>query len=73
MGLLKADLLGLNTLTIIADCLTLLPNVSLPTEFNDPAVFNTINKSTLGVFQLEAAGATDVCQKFNHKILTNYV
>ena len=63
MGLLKADLLGLNTLTIIADCLTLLPNVSLPTEFNDPAVFDTINKSTLGVFQLEAAGATDVCKK----------
>ena len=63
MGLLKADLLGLNTLTIIADCLELLPNVSLPTEFDDPAVFDTVNKSTLGIFQLEAAGATDVCNR----------
>lgn len=63
MGLLKADLLGLNTLTIIADCLNLLPNVVLPTEYDDPAVFETINKSTLGIFQLEAAGATDVCNR----------
>lgn len=63
MGLLKADLLGLNTLTIIDNCLQLLPNVSLPTEYDDSAVFKTINESTLGIFQLEAAGATDVCQK----------
>lgn len=65
MGLLKADLLGLNTLTIIADCLNLLPNVTLPTEYDDPAVFKTINDSTLGIFQLEAAGATDVCQRIH--------
>lgn len=65
MGLLKADLLGLNTLTIISDCLDLLPNVVLPTEYDDSAVFETINKSTLGIFQLEAAGASEVCERIH--------
>ena len=63
MGFLKNDLLGLGTLTIIADCLELLPDVSLPTSYEDPAVYDTINKSTLGIFQIEAAGATDVCKR----------
>lgn len=63
MGFLKNDLLGLGTLTIIADCLELLPNVSLPKNYDDPAVYETINKSTLGIFQIEAAGATDVCKR----------
>lgn len=63
MGFLKNDLLGLGTLTIISDCLDLLPNVKLPTDYNDSAVFETINKSTLGIFQLESAGASDVCYR----------
>lgn len=63
MGFLKNDLLGLGTLTIISDCLDLLPNVKLPTDYDDTAVFETINKSTLGIFQLESAGASDVCYR----------
>lgn len=64
MGFLKNDLLGLNTLTIISDCLELLPsNVQIPKKYDDPAVYDTINQSTLGIFQIEAAGATDVCQR----------
>lgn len=63
MGFLKNDLLGLGTLTIIADCLKLLPNVKLPKTYDDPAVFETINESTLGIFQIEAAGASDVCYR----------
>ena len=63
LGFLKQDLLGINTLTIISDCLDLLSDVQIPTEYNDPAVYDTINKSTLGVFQIEAAGATDVCKR----------
>lgn len=63
MGFLKNDLLGLNTLSIISDCLELLPNISLPSRYDDKMVYETINKSTLGIFQIEAAGATDVCQK----------
>lgn len=64
LGYLKQDLLGINTLTIVSDCLDLLSNtVTLPTEFDDPNVFETINKSTLGLFQIEAAGANQVCQE----------
>lgn len=63
MGFLKNDLLGLNTLSIISDCLELLPKVDLPTRYDDPAVYETINKSTFGIFQIEAAGATEVCQR----------
>lgn len=63
MGFLKNDLLGLNTLDIISDTIDLLPNVHLPKKYNDPEVFKTINKSTLGIFQLEGAGATNVCER----------
>lgn len=63
MGFLKNDLLGLNTLSIISDCLDLLPNIVLPNRYDDQMVYDTINKSTLGIFQIEAAGATDVCQR----------
>lgn len=65
LGYLKQDLLGINTLTIVSDCLDLLmldKNI-LPTEFTDSKVFQTINKSTLGLFQIEAAGANQVCQE----------
>lgn len=63
LGFLKNDLLGLNTLDIISDTINLLPNVNLPKQYNDPEVFKTINKSTLGIFQLEGAGATNVCER----------
>lgn len=63
MGFLKNDLLGLNTLDIVSDVINLLPNVNLPKQYNDPEVFKTIRKSTLGIFQLEGAGATDVCNR----------
>lgn len=63
MGFLKNDLLGLNTLDIISDTINLLPNINLPNQYNDSEVFKTINKSTLGIFQLEGAGATNVCER----------
>lgn len=66
LGFLKQDLLGINTLTIVSDCLNLLLNQVIlpkPEEFNDPKVFETINKSTLGLFQIEAPGANQVCQE----------
>lgn len=66
LGFLKQDLLGINTLTIVSDCLDLLLNqVTLPSpyQFDDPKVFETINKSTLGLFQIEAPGANQVCQE----------
>ena len=66
-GFLKNDLLGLNTLTIIADCLSILPDVSLPKTYDDPTVYETINASTLGIFQFEGAGVTDVCKEIKPK------
>lgn len=67
IGLLKADFLGLNTLTIISDCLKLVPNVKLPKTFNDPTVFETINNSTLGIFQFEGKSVQEVCEKIQPK------
>jgi len=63
LGFLKNDTLGLNSLDIIADCLDLLPGVSLPLQYNDPKVFQTICQTTLGMFQIESPAATEVCQK----------
>ena len=64
LGYLKQDLLGINTLTIVSDCLDILPEgIKPPTAFDDPKVYETINKSTLGLFQIEAAGANQVCQE----------
>lgn len=64
LGYLKQDLLGIKTLDIVSDCLDLLCNkIELPTEFDDPLVYETINKSTLGLFQIEGAGADQVCQE----------
>ncbi len=63
---LKQDLLGLNTLSIIQDTLALI-GVNDFEEFDydldDPAVYETINKSTLGIFQLEGAGASEYTYK----------
>lgn len=59
---LKQDLLGLKTLSIIQDTLSLI-GVDDFEDFNydldDPKVYETINKSTLGIFQLEGAGASE--------------
>lgn len=63
---LKQDLLGLATLSIIQDTLSLI-GVNDFEEFDydldDPMVYATINKSTLGIFQLEGAGASEYTYK----------
>ena len=63
LGFLKNDTLGLNSLDIVADCLDLLPGVSVPKTYDDPKVFKNINeKGTLGLFQIESPAATEVCE-----------
>lgn len=54
LGFIKEDCLGLETLDVISDTLSLI-NIELPEpeDFNDIKVFETINKSPLGIFQLE--------------------
>ena len=54
MGFLKNDTLGIAVLDIQRDCLDLIEDdVSLPYEFNDPKVYETICRDPLGLFQLE--------------------
>lgn len=65
LSILKQDMLGLNNLTIIADTLKLNPHIKLPTTYDDECVYDTINKSTLGIFQFEGAGVADTCQQIN--------
>lgn len=63
LSMLKQDMLGLNTLTIIANTMELNKNISLPSTYDDELVYQTINKSQLGLFQFEGAGVADTCQK----------
>lgn len=65
LSFLKQDMLGLNTLSIIKDCLNLIGKDKFDFDFNldDSNVYNTINNSTLGIFQLEGPGATEYTYK----------
>lgn len=63
LSMLKQDMLGLNTLTVVADAMDLNKNIVLPTTYNDEKVYKTINKSQLGLFQFEGAGVADTCRK----------
>lgn len=65
LSMLKQDMLGLKTLTVVADAMNLNKNISLPTTYDDERVYDTINKSTLGIFQFEGAGVADTCRQIN--------
>ena len=65
LSMLKQDMLGLNTLTIIADAINLNKNISLPSSYDDENVYNTINASQLGLFQFEGAGVAETCRKIH--------
>lgn len=63
---LKQDMLGLTTLSIISDCLKLIgrDNFDFDYDLDDPEVYKTIRKSTLGIFQLEGIGASEYNKRF---------
>lgn len=69
LGFLKMDMLGLNTLSIIKDCLNFIGRKSFDFDYDldDPRVYETINKSTLGIFQLEGKGASEYTKKLQPK------
>lgn len=69
LGFLKMDMLGLNTLSIIKDCLSFIGKKSFNFDYDldDPRIYETINKSTLGIFQLEGKGASEYTQKLKPK------
>ena len=69
-GLVKFDFLGLKTLTILADAVTLVregrgETIDLSTlPFDDAATYDLLGRGeTVGVFQLESAGMRDVLRK----------
>ncbi len=70
VGLLKLDVLGLRTLTVIEDCLQLVEGTSgrrpdlSRAELDDPVTYALLREAhTLGVFQLESRGMRDYLRK----------
>jgi DNA polymerase-3 subunit alpha len=68
-GLVKFDFLGLQTLTVISDCLKLLKGEGIEINIDtipldDTKVYQMLSKgSTVGVFQFESAGMKDSIKK----------
>src|SRR6476646_6811560 len=79
LGLLKMDFLGLKTLTVIEDTLTLIrkgdPNFSLKDiPLNDAAAFALYNRGeTIGLFQMESGGMTNLSKQFDVKKLDDII
>src|SRR6266487_2916335 len=71
LGLLKMDFLGLKTLTVIEDTVTLIrknvPGFSLKNiPLDDPGAFGLYNRGeTIGLFQMESGGITSVSKQFD--------
>ena len=74
IGLIKLDILGLSNLSIISDCSEKIrqnsnPNFNLSKiNFNDLKVYTMLHRGeTVGIFQLESAGMTNIIRKINPK------
>ena len=71
LGLLKMDFLGLKTLTVIEDAVTLIkkrvPNFSIAAiPLDDAASFALYNRGeTIGLFQMESGGMTGTAKQFD--------
>ena len=79
LGLLKMDFLGLKTLTVIEDTLTLIhkcePEFSLKDiPLDDAAAFALYNRGeTIGLFQMESGGMTSLSKQFDVKKLDDII
>ena len=79
LGLLKMDFLGLKTLTVIEDTLTLIgkrqPDFSLKTiPLDDAAAFALYNRGeTIGLFQMESGGMTSLSKQLDVKKLDDII
>jgi DNA polymerase-3 subunit alpha len=83
VGMLKMDMLGLKTLTVIHDAVNMIRDrhgvtVDMDTlPFDDPAVYATLRAGrTAGVFQFESALATETlramkCDRFDDLVASN--
>ncbi|MEO0225973.1 MAG: DNA polymerase III subunit alpha, partial [candidate division WOR-3 bacterium] len=74
IGLLKMDILGLRTLTVIDETLKMTGIDKSKIDIDDPATYNLLQEGkTIGVFQLESRGMREILQnykpeKFEHLI-----
>jgi DNA polymerase III subunit alpha len=79
LGLLKMDFLGLKTLTVIEDTLVLIrerhPDFSLKNvPLDDGAAFGLYNRGeTVGLFQMESGGMTNLSKQFDVKKLDDII
>src|SRR5216110_852234 len=79
LGLLKMDFLGLKTLTVIEDTVTLIrrnvPGFSLKNiPLDDAAAFGLYNRGeTTGLFQMESGGITSVSKQFDVRKLDDII
>src|SRR5450432_15199 len=79
LGLLKMDFLGLKTLTVIEDTLTLIrkraPDFSLKNlPLDDSRAFGLYNRGeTVGIFQMESGGMTSVSKQFDVQKLDDII
>jgi len=71
LGMLKMDFLGLKTLTVLQEAVRMIrlrnPDFDLDRiPMDDPQTFGIYNRGeTLGVFQMESAGITNCCKRFD--------
>ncbi len=79
LGLLKMDFLGLKTLTVIEDTVTLIrrhePNFAIATiPWDDAAAFGIYNRGeTVGLFQMESGGMTSLSKQFDVQKLDDII
>ncbi len=79
IGLLKMDLLGLRTLTVVQDALELLRERAIEVDIDalpldDPAVFALISRGeTVGVFQFESPGMAEYLKKLRPETLEDLI
>jgi len=79
LGLLKMDFLGLKTLTVIEDTMALIherePNFSLKNiPLDDATAFGLYNRGeTIGLFQMESGGMTNLSKQFEVKKLDDII
>jgi len=79
LGMLKMDFLGLKTLTVIDTAVRLArlrdPGFDIAAiPHDDPATFAIYNRGeTVGVFQMESGGLTNVCKKFDVRSIEDII
>jgi len=65
MKIIKFDILGLKTLSVINGTLKQLKDIELPNKFDDAKVYDSVFKKgkCLGVFQFETSGLSKLCRQ----------